>query len=414
MAPMWKPALIALLLGSGVLSGIATGAPQTSGNAVFDRTVEIVNEEFYRSQELDAFNNKVKEILTAPTGLSGAEPKAVNSAIDTLLASLRTSHTARYTPDRIAYYELVDIFRYNYRRSLRRMFPPDGTVRYEGVGMATRVVDGKPFVADVYDGGAAARAGVMTGDEILAVDGAAFREVDSFRGKSGKDVVLTLRRQADGPELSIKVGVEKLRPSESLVEAIKDSIRVFDRNGQRIGYVRIWSFTDRNVERILASELGGGRLADSDGLILDLRGRWGGAPADAAEMFVGGTPAMTMIERDGKSRYINSRWRKPVVAIIDEGSRSGMELFANALKNNRIPLVGTETAGAVVAGRGFLLPDDSLLVLAVADVSVDGLRLEGNPVQPDLRVPFDFRYANGADPQLDAALGKMTSILSGG
>ena len=91
-----------------------------------------------------------------------------------------------------------------------------------------------------------------------------------------------------------------------------------------------------------------------------------------------------------------------------------MDIFAAAFKKAGITLVGTETAGDVVAGRGFLLPDDSLLVLAVADVLVDGERLEGNPVQPDIMVPFDIRYANGADPQLDAALEALMTRLPEG
>ena len=123
---------------------------------------------------------------------------------------------------------------------------------------------------------------------------------------------------------------------------------------------------------------------------------------------------MQMIERDGDVRHVNTRWRKPVVAITDEGTRSGMDIFANALKKNDIALVGTETAGDVVAGRGYLLPDDSLLVVAVADVLVDGKRLEGNPVQPDVAVPFDIRYADGKDPQLDAALDVITRQLTEG
>jgi C-terminal processing protease CtpA/Prc len=103
-----------------------------------------------------------------------------------------------------------------------------------------------------------------------------------------------------------------------------------------------------------------------------------------------------------------------VVGIIDEGTRSGMDIFANAFKQNGIPLVGTETAGDVVAGRGFLLPDDSLLVLAVADVLVEGKRLEGHPVQPDIEVPFDIRYADGVDPQFDAALDMLMTRLTEG
>ena len=174
------------------------------------------------------------------------------------------------------------------------------------------------------------------------------------------------------------------------------------------------AYTRHEVGGILNEALGGGRLADVDGLVVDLRSRWGGAPADAAELFVGDTPGMLMIERDGDRRHVNTRWRKPVVAIIDAGTRSGMEIFANALKANGIPLVGSDTAGDVVAGRGYLLPDESLLVVAVADVLVDGQRLEGNPVVPDVDVPFDFRYANGADPQFDAALDAMMSQLADG
>ena len=58
---------------------------------------------------------------------------------------------------------------------------------------------------------------------------------------------------------------------------------------------------------------------------------------------------------------------KPLVAIIDEGTRSGLEVFAYALKANGIPLVGSRTAGALLAGRAYLLPDDSLLEIAVSD-----------------------------------------------
>jgi C-terminal processing protease CtpA/Prc len=45
-----------------------------------------------------------------------------------------------------------------------------------------------------------------------------------------------------------------------------------------------------------------------------------------------------------------------------------------------------------------------LLYLAVADVLVDGQRLEGIGVEPDILVPFDRRYADGNDPQLNRAI----------
>ena len=109
------------------------------------------------------------------------------------------------------------------------------------------------------------------------------------------------------------------------------------------------------------------------------------------------------------------RWHRPVVAIIDEGTRSALEVFAYALKLNGIPLVGTRTAGAVLAGRAFLLPDDSLLELAVSDAVIgDNVRLEGQGVEPDIAVPFTLPYANGKDAQLDAAVEEMRRILARG
>ena len=108
----------------------------------------------------------------------------------------------------------------------------------------------------------------------------------------------------------------------------------------------------------------------------------------------------------------NVRWRRPLVAIIDEGTRSGLEVFAYALKINGIPLVGTRTAGALLAGSAYLLPDDSLLELAVSDAVIgDGVRLEGNGVVPDVPVAFSLPYAAGRDPQRDAAVEEMRRIL---
>jgi hypothetical protein len=44
-----------------------------------------------------------------------------------------------------------------------------------------------------------------------------------------------------------------------------------------------------------------------------------------------------------------------------------------------------------------ILVVDDLLLLAVADVTVDGQRLEGVGVRPTIKVPFDPVYAAGRD-----------------
>ena len=390
-----------------VFMGLAPAVAQEASPAeVFDRTVSIVEREFYTTDALPAFRAAAK--AARPAAL---EPGGLDSAIDTLLASLHASHSARYTPDEVAYYELSEVFRFALGDEARRLYPPEGRPNYDGIGIVVADIGGKTFVTDVYHAGPAAKAGVLVGDEVVSLDGAPFAAVDGFRGKAGKTAALAVRRAAGAEPQVITVPVENLRATPTLVSSIADSVHVVERGNRRIGYIRLWTYTSDRVTEILYDELGQGRLKDIDGLVLDLRSRWGGAPADAAETFVGGTAGMTMTNRKDEIRQVNVRFDKPVVAIIDEGSRSGMEILAYSLKKHGIPLVGVTTAKAVLAGTGFLLPDDSLLVLAVADVHVDGERLEGVGVSPDIEVPFDIRYANGADPQLDAALVEMDKRL---
>lgn len=382
-----------------------------SGNPVFDRTVDLVNQHFYAPGELPRFNQAAAAAIARAPDLKDAGPAALGAAISTALGSLAASHTGRYTPGEVDYYELGDVFRFAMRHAMRRLFPPSGEVTYAGIGIASATIDGKAFVTHVYDGGPAAHAGVLAGDEIISVDGQPLAEIGSFRGKTGQTAHLMVRRQAGAEPIAVDVPVEAIQPGDLFVKAISASVRRFDRGDKSIGYIRLWSYTRDDVTQILYDELGKGRLKDVDGLVLDLRSKWGGAPGDAAETFVGGAANMVAIDRDGTRSFVTFRWHKPVVAIIDGGTRSGMEVLAYSLKKNGVPLVGAPTAGNVLGGTAYPLPDDSILELAVADVLVDGKRLEHNPVEPDVAVPFDVRYADGRDPQRDAALALLARRL---
>ena len=111
-----------------------------------------------------------------------------------------------------------------------------------------------------------------------------------------------------------------------------------------------------------------------------------------------------MVDRHGDVSVANVKWRKPVVMLINGGTRSGKEILAYGFKKYGLgEVIGTQTAGAVLAARAFLLSDGSLLLLAVNDVFVDGQRLEGVGVTPTLEVPFPVEYAQGKIPQLERA-----------
>jgi carboxyl-terminal processing protease len=412
-----RPGLAAVLFLFGSAVSALAAEPPRSGNRVFDRAVELVIDNFHDVSALDRFKEAVRrEIQDPQSPVSATSPDTrVDAAIDTVLASLRASHTGHFRPDTIDYFELADVFRFAIRDDLRRLFPPDGDVRYPGIGMVARQGNGLWFTTDVYDGGPAARAGIVVGDEIISVDGMPYNEITSFRDKVGRSVDVRLRRRPGAEPMTVKVGVESLRPLPMFEKAIADSAAVIERDGRKIGYIRLWTLAARNSMGAVAEALAEGRLKDAEGLVLDLRGRWGGGSSDAAELFVGDTPPFRLIPRKGEDVLANVRWHRPVVAIVDEGSRSGLEVFAYALKLNGIPLVGARTAGALLAGRAFLLPDDSLLEIAVSDAVIgEDVRLEGSGVQPDIAVPFSLPYAAGADPQREAAIEEMRRILAQG
>jgi carboxyl-terminal processing protease len=98
--------------------------------------------------------------------------------------------------------------------------------------------------------------------------------------------------------------------------------------------------------------------------------------------------------------------------VVNNGSRSGKEILAYGFKKYGLgKLIGTKTAGAVVGGSPFLLEDDNLLYLAVVDVWIDGERLEGKGVIPDIEVPFPLEYAQGKDPQFNKAVDVLLKQL---
>jgi carboxyl-terminal processing protease len=101
-----------------------------------------------------------------------------------------------------------------------------------------------------------------------------------------------------------------------------------------------------------------------------------------------------------------------MVVLINEGVRSGKEALAYQFKKTRRALlVGTRTAGAFLAGKGFFAEEDHgyLLYLAVKDVRLDGQEIEGQGVSPDREVPYPLEKSLARDPQLAAALEHLGS-----
>ena len=300
-----------------------------------------------------------------------------------ILAELETSHTQYYLPEDPGYYDLLAIFESFLKRDPRT----------ESVGLA--LADG--FVVRVFAGGPAAQAGVRRGDRIVS------------QKREGTEIVLEVQSRQDGPSRTVRVTPRLISPKEEWLEDQRSGSRVIERGGRRIAYAPLWSCAGNEHQEVLEDALQGD-LAGADALVIDFRGGWGGCNPAFVQLFDPAAPDLTRIDREGKRTTFSASWRKPVAVLIDGGTRSGKEVVSRALqRSERATLVGGRTAGAVVAGQINLLSDDSLLFLAVHDIEVDGERLEGVGVKPDVEVPAGLEYAEGRDPQLERALEVLAS-----
>ena len=325
--------------------------------------------------------------------------------LNTMLARLRTSHTAVYTPQELTYYLLFDVFADSpqLRLHMARYFPT-GRVEFEGIGIFTRPVGARIFIEAVVQGTPAQAAGLLVGDEVLAVGGMPFRPVESFRGRAGENVSVRSRRRAGAPPIRVTVTPEHLNPGAMFARAMRTSARIIERDKTRIGYVRVWSSAGQVHENIFRTLIDSGPPGRAHALIVDLRGRIGGGGLSYLDILDPRFPRLTVTGRAFAQTSPQS-FRRRTIWLIDAGTRSSAELLAYTIKHRDYGLlVGATTAGAVVGGSPFLLPDGSLLYVAVADLAIDGRRLEGVGVSPDIAVPFSLPYAAGADPQLARAI----------
>ena len=380
-------------------------APAGSNQADFDQVWELVRDRFY-DPHLNGLDWEEQRARFRPDAASARSREDAAVAINAMLAKLGASHTHFYTPEDPAYYQLADIFVGALEhRGLERVFPR-GEVSYPGIGVFTEIDNqGRTFVTGVIEGAPAHQAGVLLGDEIVSADSRPFRPVSSFRGKVGSPVALEIRRASGVAPIAIRVSPADLHPNEMFLRGLKASARVIVAGEARIGYVHVWSYASRRIQSALEDLMSEGPLKDADALVWDLRGGWGGAQPEYLDLFNPRAPTMQVKGRDGETGFVDVKWRKPVAALINEGTRSGKEVLAYGFKEYRLgELVGHRTEGAVLAATAFLIGDDGLLLLAVEDVLVDGQRLEGVGVTPTIEVPFDWHYAAGGDPQLDRAV----------
>ena len=335
---------------------LVAAADVVDPEAVLERVWSLVDEEFldpeFNGADWASALDRHRPAVRAARSL-----EEVGAAINAMVDELDTSHTRLFTPADRGYYEFLDIFRPFLGTDLETMFPDGGRPRYPGIGVVTTTIDGTTFISDVVEGSAADDAGLLVGDALVTVDGAPFTPIRSFLGKTGAAVEVVVQSTADAASRRVvDVRVDLIDPAELFLESVRASVRRVERGGHDLAYVRLRSYAGLHFQEELESIVRAD-LRDADGLVLDIRGGWGGASAEYLNLFNDRIPVMSMQRRGHAMRALDSQWRKPVVLLVDGGSRSGKEILAWGFKRYDIgPVVGTRTAGAVVGGSPRLLP----------------------------------------------------------
>ena len=367
--------------------------------AVFDEVSQLVIEHFYDPE----FNQNEwlgRGRVFRERAVAAESHDEFAGVLNEMLAGLATSHTYYYSRLDPRRYQLLGVFHKLYDADDESLF------KYDGIGIDTRVIDGRTYITAVYNGFPAADIGLQFGDQILlAGKSGPFHPILSFAGESS--VPITVLR--DDQDLDFVVGVESIDGRTMFEHALRDSTRVIQRDDQRIGYVHAWSYAGPKYQEQIRAALLWGDLSDCDSFILDLRDGWGGADLNYLNLFRDPIARIESATRAGEPQNYTGVWGKPVVLLTNGGSTSGKELFTYGFRKLGLgTVVGETTAGSVVGGRAFLLGNGDVLYLAVTNVHVDGQRLEGKGVQPDIVVPRPVEESDGTDPQLEAAINVLT------
>ena len=295
-----------------------------------------------------------------------------------------------------------------------------GSVSGVGLQLGIRQDDTAVVVIAPLEGSPAAEAGISSGSELLKVDGVCAAELGlestaaRLRGPAGSSVLIELRPPGGrAREVDLKRREVNLQPVRN---------RLVERNGHRLGYLRITQFAE-TVPQEVAAALAELQQQGSEGLVLDLRNNSGGlvsAGLAVADELLDGAPIVETRNREGFADHQQanrgSLYDGPLLTLVNSGTASASEILAGALQDDgRSELMGSRTFGKgliqTLIGLG---GDGSGLAVTVARyVTPSGRDIQNLGIEPDqpLPAPEPLEPGGSGDRWLDAALDQLSQQL---
>ena len=259
---------------------------------------------------------------------------------------------------------------------------------FEGIGAQVGLnKDGQIIIIAPIDNSPAAKAGIKTGDIILAVND------KSISGLSLTETVLLIRGPA-GTTVKLQIlheGSDTPVDIEIVRAPITTSSVSYEMRGN-ILYLKISSFNEQTNSE-LETALEAVDLKNTTGIILDLRDNPGGlvtSVVDVASHFIKEGVIITLRDNQGNTESISTNPNGiftdlPMVVLVNQYSASGSEVLSGALKDyKRATIAGTVTYGKGSYDSFFQLQDGSAIYLTIGRwLTPNGTEIEGNGITPD-------------------------------
>ena len=282
--------------------------------------------------------------------------------------------------------------------------------QYVGVGLEVEIDHGQINVVALTEGGPAEAAGIVAGDIIVSIDGAAvsglrISEVGRrMRGEPGSLVKLALMGQASRSLREVRVPRKRIHNTTVKMHSA----------GPGVAWIRISEFEGATVADLIAALKDAGAAGAPRGLILDLRNDPGGLitaavgvaaaflPVDTVLFSTRGRMPGTVSEVTANERFYRNagkpdnlaglpEWtrRVPMAVLVNGASASSAELVAGALQDHgRAKVIGSQTFGKGSIQMVLPLAADSAVKLTVARYfTPNGREIQGHGITPDVIIP---------------------------
>jgi len=245
---------------------------------------------------------------------------------------------------------------------------------FSGIGIEFLILRDTLMVVRTIEDGPSAKAGLKSGDRIVAVNGEKIsgKELSSdkaqklLKGEKDTDVTVSIYRPNENKTAEYVISRGSI-PIESVTAAFMTN--------DTVGYVKVERFAEKTYDEFVGAV---DKLRDEGckSLVLDMRGNGGGLMGSATNMveefltdgkmivYTEGLHTGKNVERSSK----NGKYRDMhVVVLIDQNSASASEIVAGALQDwDRSVTVGRRSFGKGLVQHEIGLADQSAFRLTVA------------------------------------------------